>query len=96
MKADRIAINGTVVYDKKEELTKKLDLATAIVSTAKRKYEDAKSTQAEFKEENQDLLDEYSDKRKAFNNAKNDFADALLEYYELNNAKKELEQKEDK
>lgn len=96
MEADRISINGAVVYDKKEELTKKLDLATATVSTAKRKYEDAKSNLAEFKEENQDLLDEYSDKRKVFNNAKADFADALLEYYELNNAKKELEQKEDK
>ena len=92
MEVSKVIINGQTAYDRKTELTKKFDLATSAVSVAKKNYEDAKDRLAEFKDDNEELLNEYAGIRKQFNTTKTELANALLEYYEINSALEEIKE----
>lgn len=76
---------------KSSDLPKELpkDLATAEVIKAKGFYEDAVKKLAIFKDENDDVLSEFSALKKVVNLTKNNYASALIQYYEITNKEEE-------
>ena len=61
------------------------DLATAEVIKTKGFYENAVKNLAIFKDENDDVLSEFSALKKTVNLTKNNYANALIQYYEMTN-----------
>lgn len=66
------------------------DLATAEVIKTKGFYEEAVKNLAIFKDENDDVLSEFSGLKKAVNLTKNNYANALIQYYEMTNKEDEV------